>query len=178
MKNIILMLILLQLSCSEKKENANILDSSVIQNNVKQAILKDEPNKRFEYNPNQKLIEEIAFDELIWKYNDFDINQNSKINNGITGKAIINASNKLLKAEDIENLYKGDLEVIRNTIFARHGYIFKSKKMKYLFEELVVWYQPISDNVGNEITKIEQKNIDLIKRYEENAEKYEISFAR
>ncbi|MBK6507347.1 MAG: YARHG domain-containing protein [Ignavibacteria bacterium] len=36
----------------------------------------------------------------------------------------INASNVLLRKSDVENLYKGDLEVIRNSIYARHGYSF------------------------------------------------------
>jgi len=42
----------------------------------------------------------------------------------------VNASARELTAADVENLYAGDLEVIRNAIYARHGYSFKNRKMR------------------------------------------------
>jgi hypothetical protein len=89
----------------------------------------------------------------------------------------INASNVLLEANDVSNLYKGDLELIRNTIFARHGFAFQSRKMRFLLEG-VNWYVPISTDVYAKLTAIEKKNIDLIKRYEEYAERNYQFFAR
>lgn len=90
----------------------------------------------------------------------------------------INPSNTLLKKTDIDNLYKGDLEVIRNSIYARHGYSFKSRKMRYFFDNEIDWYMPVSTDVRNELTDIEKKNIELIKRFEEHAENYYDEYGR
>jgi hypothetical protein len=38
-----------------------------------------------------------------------------------------NGSTTELK-ESLQNLYKGDLEIIRNAIYARHGYSFKTRR--------------------------------------------------
>jgi len=90
----------------------------------------------------------------------------------------VNPSMSLLKKEDIENMHKGDLEVIRNSIYARHGYSFKTRKMRFIFDSYVGWYMPVSTDVRNELTDTEKKNIDLIKRYEEHAEKYYDEYGR
>jgi hypothetical protein len=37
---------------------------------------------------------------------------------------------------------------------------------------------PVSLNVENELTEIEKKNIDLLKRYENHADKYYDEFGR
>lgn len=88
-----------------------------------------------------------------------------------------NPSNTLLKPEDVANMTKGDLEVLRNSIYARHGYSFKTKKMRYVFD-MIDWYIPVSTDVRKELTAIEKQNIDLIKRYEQHAERYYDSFGR
>lgn len=89
-----------------------------------------------------------------------------------------NVSNTLLKKEDVENMFKGDMEVIRNSIYARHGYSFKNRKMKYFFDNVVDWYMPVSTDVRNDLTELEIKNIELLKRYEDHAEKYYDEFGR
>ncbi len=88
-----------------------------------------------------------------------------------------NASNQLLASKDVENLYLADLEVLRNSIYARHGYAFRSARMRSVFES-VPWYMPVSTNVEPYLTEIEKKNIELIKRYEKHAEKYYEVFGR
>ncbi|MCT4580485.1 MAG: YARHG domain-containing protein [Flavobacteriales bacterium] len=90
----------------------------------------------------------------------------------------INASTKLLTKEEVENLYKTDLEIIRNTIYARHGYSFKNRKIRNIFDAYVDWYIPFSTDVSKELTAVELKNIELIKRYEQHAETYYDSFGR
>ncbi|NUO00614.1 MAG: YARHG domain-containing protein [Saprospiraceae bacterium] len=89
-----------------------------------------------------------------------------------------NASKTLLRKEDVENMHKGDLEVIRNAIYARHGYSFKNRRMRYLFDRNVDWYMPVSTNVSQQFTALERKNIDLLKRYEQHAASYYDSFGR
>ena len=78
----------------------------------------------------------------------------------------------------MSNMHKGDLEVIRNAIYARHGYFFKNRKMRYLFDYAVDWYIPLYTDVRGMLTEVERKNVDLLKRYENHASKYYDSFGR
>jgi hypothetical protein len=87
------------------------------------------------------------------------------------------ASKRLLKAEDVENKGKYDLEYMRNEIFARHGYCFKKRDLRALFE-MQDWYIPNTTNVADDLTKIERANIALIKKYEKYAEDYGDEFGR
>lgn len=89
----------------------------------------------------------------------------------------INASNTKLKKEDVENLSKGDLKIIRNTIYARHGYSFKNRPMRVFFDAQD-WYIPTTADIKADFTKIEKDNIDLLLKYEKNAEEYYDSFGR
>ncbi len=90
----------------------------------------------------------------------------------------LNASDHKLEPKEVENLFKGDLEVIRNAIYARHGYSFKTRRMRYFFDRHVDWYTPMYTDVRESLTDIEIKNIDLIKRYENHADIYYDSFGR
>jgi hypothetical protein len=87
------------------------------------------------------------------------------------------ASKELLKEEDVENLLKSDLEIMRNEIFARHGYCFKKKDLREMFEDKD-WYIPNTVDVKKDLTEIEKKNIVLIKKYEKYAEEYGDDFGR
>lgn len=59
------------------------------------------------------------------------------------------------------------LRLIRNEIFARHGYIFKSEDLKKYFGSQE-WYKPQFNDVNGKLTEIEQLNIRLISDYEKN----------
>lgn len=120
----------------------------------------------FKYNPHQEL-GDISVEVYQSAHNNSD--EFERITSD-AGK--INASTTLLKKEDVENMYKRDLEVMRNTIYARHGYSFKNRQMRYFFDNYVDWYIPVSTDVSEELTEIEKKNIELIKRYEKHAETY------
>lgn len=89
-----------------------------------------------------------------------------------------NASVDTLTDEDISNFYKGDLEVMRNLVYARHGYSFKNRKMRQVFDGWVSWYIPVTTDVRNALTPLEKQNIALLKRYEEHAGRYYDSFGR
>jgi hypothetical protein len=66
---------------------------------------------------------------------------------------------------DIKGLTSWDLKIMRNEIYARHGYIFKTDDMKnYFFQQN--WYNPKYNNVEPMLTAIEKKNINFIKSYE------------
>jgi hypothetical protein len=87
------------------------------------------------------------------------------------------SSQRILKEEDVSNYSKGELELMRNAIFARHGYCFKKKELRQAFEK-EEWYVPNTVNVVDELTAIEKKNITLIKRYEQYATEYGDDFGR
>ncbi|MGB3851494.1 MAG: YARHG domain-containing protein [Tunicatimonas sp.] len=90
----------------------------------------------------------------------------------------VNPSAQRLTNSDVENMYKADLEILRNSIYARHGYSFKNKRIRYVFDQNVDWYIPVSTDVRAELTQLEVANIDLIKRYEEHADRYYDTFGR
>lgn len=89
----------------------------------------------------------------------------------------INASNRLLTKSEVENLKKGDLTIIRNCIYARHGYSFKNRPLRVFFDAQD-WYIPVHSNIKNDFTEIEKENIKLLLRYEKNAAEYYDSFGR
>lgn len=87
------------------------------------------------------------------------------------------ASQRLLKAEDVENMMKEDLEFMRNEIFARHGFCFSNKSLRQRFE-MEDWYIPNTVDIKGYLTEIEKKNIALIKRYEKYAQEYGDEYGR
>ncbi|MEH0153158.1 YARHG domain-containing protein [Limibacter armeniacum] len=89
----------------------------------------------------------------------------------------INASNTVLNKADVENLKKGDLLIIRNTIYARHGYSFKKRPLRVFFDAQS-WYIPVHTDIRHEFTEIEKNNIQLLLKYEKNAEEYYDYFGR
>ncbi|MFN5736909.1 MAG: YARHG domain-containing protein, partial [Flavobacteriales bacterium] len=89
----------------------------------------------------------------------------------------VNGSATLLKRSDLENLSKGDLRIIRNAIYARHGYSFKNRPLRIFFDAQE-WYMPISTDVKEKLTDIEKKNIQLLLQFEKNATEYYDTFGR
>jgi len=89
----------------------------------------------------------------------------------------INASKQQLSEKDIKNLRKLDLEIIKNAVFARHGYSFKKETYRYFFEQ-TDWYVPVSGNVDNDLTKVEKQNVDLLNRFIKYAEDKYDQFGR
>ena len=89
----------------------------------------------------------------------------------------INSSTKKLTENDLKNLKKLELEILRNTIYARHGYTFKKKSYRQFFDS-VEWYIPVSENVDAKLTALEKANIKLLERFEQYAEDNYDSFGR
>lgn len=87
------------------------------------------------------------------------------------------ASQRLLKPADVENMMKEDLEFMRNEIFARHGFCFNKKDLRHRFE-MEDWYIPNTVDIRGLLTDVEKKNIDMIKRYEKYAEEYGDEYGR
>ena len=95
--------------------------------------------------------------------------ENQNINQNNSGSSIFGrfpqASERLLTASDLQGLSKYDLKIMRNEIFARHGYIFQTNEMKNYFQNQS-WYTPKYRDVSSLLSNIEQKNVVLIQRYE------------
>jgi len=72
----------------------------------------------------------------------------------------------------LEKLDKQQLRIIRNSIFAKHGYIFKSSDLQDYFSK-ISWYNGTKANVDNELTEIDKLNIQNIISYENNPENKE-----
>ncbi|WP_289056101.1 YARHG domain-containing protein [Carboxylicivirga marina] len=75
------------------------------------------------------------------------------------------ASCRLLKEADIINLSKKELRLMRNEIFARYGYTFKSLDLQKHFLSKD-WYHGNSNDVDRYLTDVEMMNIKFIKEFE------------
>ena len=72
---------------------------------------------------------------------------------------------RLATEDDLAGKSKSDIKIMRNTIFAMHGYIFKTEDMKEYFSKQS-WYKPQKDNVNSELSSIENQNIQFLKSHE------------
>lgn len=162
---------------SEKDE----IEGVWIANNQNLAVSKREyhlTKMKFEYQPENNLIVEEGYEYSLSLYENQERQMGEQ--EAIDPQRIteLNASTEELTSQDLENLRKGELEILRNLIYARHGYSFKNRKMRYFFDTQVDWYIPVSTDVRKKLTDIEQKNISLIKRYEQHAKRYYDYFGR
>jgi len=63
--------------------------------------------------------------------------------------------------------------VMRNEIYARHGYSFKNKNIRAVFDT-ASWYVPMGIDIRENLSDMEAANIDLIYNYEKYyAESYD-----
>lgn len=75
------------------------------------------------------------------------------------------SSRKILDYEDIKSLNIKELRIARNEIFARKGYIFKSKDLNQYFRKQT-WYHAMYENVNNQLNLIEKLNVQYLKNME------------
>ncbi|MBK5242227.1 YARHG domain-containing protein [Clostridium sp.] len=75
-------------------------------------------------------------------------------------------SEKLLES-DVAPVSKANLNLAKNEIYARHGYVFKSESFKNYFNSKS-WYKPDPDfkASNNKLNAIESYNINLILKYQ------------
>ncbi|MCS4304531.1 YARHG domain-containing protein [Chryseobacterium sp. BIGb0232] len=143
--------------------------------------------KEFVYNPNFMLDPESNLvdwnnpKDFVEKYTDSDGKTESYTTskNRVASDAVfkLNASKQKLSEKDIKNLRKLDLEIIKNSVFARHGYSFKKETYRDFFEQ-TNWYIPVSNNVDNELSPMEKDNVALLNRFIKYAEDKYDSFGR
>jgi hypothetical protein len=87
------------------------------------------------------------------------------------------SSTRALTEKDVENLKNEELRIMRNEIYARHGYSFKLADMREYFDKLD-WYMPAAVDITTKLSKIEKANAELIKRYEKYSAEFYDGFGR
>lgn len=144
--------------------------------------------KEFAYNPNFMLDENTDLidwenpKEFTEKYTDEETGKTETYQaskNRIASDAVfkINASKQKLTEKDLKNLRKLDMEIIKNSVFARHGYSFKKATYRNFFEQ-TDWYIPVSNNVDKDLSPMEKDNVALLNRFIKYAEDKYDSFGR
>ena len=108
------------------------------------------------------------------KYEAFEYNPENEPKLGlielIENSNLQNASKKRLLKKDLENLNPSNYEIMRQSIYAKHGAAFPSPEATRRFTNNP-WYMPIftMSEVEKKLTDIEIENLKSIKRYEKNA---------
>jgi hypothetical protein len=70
-------------------------------------------------------------------------------------------------------LSKSDLRILRNTIFAVHGLIFKSTDLNEHFRKFL-WYKPKYNDVNDQLTQYDKYNIEQIQEFEKSSTSLDI----
>ncbi|MCT2563451.1 YARHG domain-containing protein [Chryseobacterium herbae] len=144
--------------------------------------------KDFVYNPNFMLDQDSDLvdwsnpKDFVEKYTNEETGKTESYTtskNRMASEAIfkLNASKQKLTEKELKNLRKIDLEIIKNSVFARHGYSFKKETYRYFFEQ-TDWYIPVSNNVDKELSPMEKDNVALLNRFIKYAEDKYDSFGR
>ena len=74
--------------------------------------------------------------------------------------------NKIVMAGFVGYYSKSLCRVMRNEIYARHGYNFASADLKAHFGKMS-WYKPVADNSKIQLSELEQLNIAILKHCED-----------
>ena len=111
---------------------------------------------------------------LIWKARSLDEDKNpfdygykieENISQWFSGK-YPEASYRTLTSEELSTLDKDELRIMRNEIFARYGYTFRSGGAMEAYFSQQEWYTPKEKNVDTYLTDLEKVNIKLIQSFE------------
>lgn len=142
--------------------------------------------KEFIYNKNQQLDSNGYQTFIDWEKGmkkvkmDKEVYSDGEMDGYLTSTKIIyfiNASTQLISDKQAKEMTQADLSIIRNMIYARHGYSFKRKPLRVFFDAQS-WYLPISADITKDLTELEKKNIKLLLKYEKNAKAYYEYFGR
>ena len=70
-----------------------------------------------------------------------------------------------VSTSDLAGKSSRELRLLRNYIFAKHYYSFRSADLMAFFQGYS-WYQPLYSNVSADLSTVEQRNVQTIKRLE------------
>ena len=79
-------------------------------------------------------------------------------------------SQRLVSENDLQGLSPRDLELMRNEIYARHGWVFRRPDLRRYFESQP-WYRPNNDGLANRMIEaglsgVERRNVQIIQELE------------
>lgn len=74
-------------------------------------------------------------------------------------------SSQIVPANFMWRYPAGMVRIMRNEIYARHGYVFNSADLKEYFSKLP-WYKPLNNNALVKLNAIETLNVDILKANE------------
>lgn len=139
-----------------------------------------------DYHSDNLITIELVFENGDWYIDDVDANKQRMItylkedsssdidevsSSEDSGKSQLRGNElsiRKLTEKDIEGLSSGELEILRNVVYARYGYLFQREDLRRFFLQYS-WYQPTNKD-ANEIydnfTEIERYNIEFIKKHE------------
>lgn len=87
-------------------------------------------------------------------------------NEDIEKDAFLFPSDSVLVTEgELEKLDDKTVELIKNEIYARHGYIFTNRALKKYFESFN-WYEPNEEYSPNLLNQTEKANLKTIKKFQ------------
>ena len=121
----------------------------------------------------------LSLHERLLKYADITgeeylafLNEDKKMkeNENILDEIIEIVSNRKLSKDDLRDLLPPSIRILRNSIYAKHGYIFKDTTLKDYFNKRT-WYSEKTNDmnkISKEFNEIERYNINFIKQYENN----------
>lgn len=87
--------------------------------------------------------------------------------NDLFGK---DASTYRFSESDLSPLSAKELTYLRNSVYAKHGYVFKSQELNNYFKKFS-WYHPNSSVTDAVLNSIEKANVQYIKNYQEQNNK-------
>ncbi len=152
MKKIIILLAIIVFSCKNNDKEAELLEKE-------NELLKKE-NEQLKNQNNQEVTDDaIAGSSEIQPAQP---NSDDEIFYAEGKGKYPEGSERKLSSYELEILDKNQIKILRNEIYARHGYIFKNKELKEYFESQD-WYEAHYEDVSHLLTKIEQENIAFIK---------------
>ena len=74
-------------------------------------------------------------------------------------------SNEIVEGDFMWSYPSGIIRIIRNEIYARHGYVFNSADLKAYFSKQP-WYKPLNNNAAVKLSAIETLNVEILKANE------------
>lgn len=88
------------------------------------------------------------------------------IKGGLNDLMGVDASNCRFTESDLSLLSAKELTYLRNQIYAKHGYVFKSQELNTYFKQFN-WYHPDPNVTAAVLNDTEKANAEFIKRYQE-----------
>ena len=148
-------------------------------------VFKYNPNNNFkkldDYTDDIGLVDWENYKNMKQKYTDDEgkSNEYDVTKQRYSSQAIykLNASTQKLTEKQLKNLQKLDLEILRNAVYARHGFTFKNKTARQFFND-EAWYVPMYGDIEKELTPLEKENIALLQRFEKYATDNYLQFGR